>query len=140
MKKIENATIYHCDFCSKVSISKSGMSRHEISCKKNPNNKTPCASCQHCIKDFYFVIDNDYTKHYTEEEIENLKEDYDFKYDGCFALDCHKVTDFKCAIDNTKMFHNKVNALSKEKRDEIVSRCDKQMPQECTCYKSIYDF
>lgn len=143
MKRIENATIYHCDYCSKVSQSKSGMRVHEISCKKNPNNLTPCASCKHCIRETYYVTEDDKYTHYSKEEIDAevaAREEYYNLHTYCYdRLEYHKVTEFTCDVDGKKMYHNKVNRLSKEKREEILSRCDRQMPQECNNQESIYD-
>ena len=138
MKQIKNATIYHCDYCSKVSLSSGGMMRHEISCKKNPNNLTPCASCKYCIRDTYFVTEEDDSIHYSEKEINEKAAAYNTYYGDYFdRLEYHKITEFTCNIDGKKMYHNKVNRLSKEKREEILSRCDKQMPQECDAYEDI---
>lgn len=139
MKQIKNATIYHCDYCSKISLSKGGMIRHEISCKKNPNNLTPCASCRYCIRDTYYVKEDDDSIHYTEDEIAAKAEYYEDSYGDYFdRLEYHKETVFTCEVDGKKMYHNKVKRLSKEKREVILSRCDKQMPQECENYGGIF--
>ena len=38
MIKKENATIFQCEYCNKISYSAGGMRLHEICCKKNPIN------------------------------------------------------------------------------------------------------
>jgi hypothetical protein len=145
MKKIINATIFQCEFCNKISYSAGGMRLHEISCKKNPINLTPCASCYNCVKTSVLISDQhyrvgdleinvgdkiypDFLRKYEEERTTYYGEfeGYDLKY--------HRETTFICAIDCLRMYHNKVNRLSKEKAKLIKSKCDKQMPTECKNY------
>lgn len=45
MKVLENTTVYKCEHCNKVSISKSAMKSHECACKKNPTNVPKCDDC-----------------------------------------------------------------------------------------------
>ena len=146
MKKITDATIFHCDYCNKISLSAGGMRLHEISCKKNPVNLTPCASCIHCLRESSIISDQDY-------EVENIKigdeisKDFLRRYnDGRFNYYAgeyggeefahHKITEFTCKVDGAKMYHNKVNRLSKAKAELIKSRCNKQMPNECSNYEN----
>ena len=43
MKKQEG---YKCDFCNKMSTSKSGMMKHEAACRHNPENISLCKECK----------------------------------------------------------------------------------------------
>lgn len=47
MKKVEK-TVYKCDHCNRLSLSKSGIKTHGKFCRKNPENKTYCYMCEHC--------------------------------------------------------------------------------------------
>ena len=47
MKEVEK-TIYKCDHCNRLSLSKSGIKTHEKFCRKNPENTTYCYMCEHC--------------------------------------------------------------------------------------------
>ena len=138
MKKIK-ATVYHCDFCTKVSLSAGGMYLHEITCRKNPDNWTPCASCKHCNKNVYWETEEGDIYYSLEDVNKVAREVYYYVPETGYEerLKYHKVTEFTCGIDAKKMYHNKVNRLSKEKREEIISRCDKQMPSECSNYMEL---
>lgn len=37
---------YKCDFCSKMSSSKSAMMKHEATCRHNPENISMCKDCK----------------------------------------------------------------------------------------------
>ena len=43
---------YKCDFCSKMSSSKSAMMRHEAACRHNPENISMCKDCK-WLEKFY---------------------------------------------------------------------------------------
>ena len=45
--KVVSRTVYECEFCGKISKSKSGIKTHEKFCRKNPENKTYCYECEH---------------------------------------------------------------------------------------------
>ena len=47
MKEVEK-TVYKCDHCNRLSLSKSGIKTHEKFCRKNPENRTYCYKCEHC--------------------------------------------------------------------------------------------
>lgn len=47
--KVREATIYQCEFCGKVYLSKAWAEKHEYACYKNPKNNTLCFSCEHLI-------------------------------------------------------------------------------------------
>lgn len=46
--KVVSITVYECEFCGKISKSKSGIKTHEKFCRKNPENKTYCYECEYC--------------------------------------------------------------------------------------------
>jgi hypothetical protein len=50
MKKIQ---ALKCDHCSKLYQRKGACESHELSCKKNPENKRPCFECKHLTKERY---------------------------------------------------------------------------------------
>lgn len=69
MKEVLKA--YKCDYCSKVSISKYGMSKHEEACYKNPKNRTYCFSCEHSTskrKKYSYELSD----HYGEDLVEDV--------------------------------------------------------------------
>ena len=43
MKEVSKA--YKCDYCNKVSLTKSAINNHERSCLHNPSNRTYCYEC-----------------------------------------------------------------------------------------------
>ena len=52
-------TVYYCDHCNEKRFVKNAMVRHEIICKKNPNNKRACYGCLFLTKeDFEFEYDS----------------------------------------------------------------------------------
>ena len=113
MKKQEG---YKCDFCSKMSISKSGMMKHEAACSHNPENISMCKDCQWLDKfEGRYYDSNGYPSKYTE---------------------------FTCKATNKKLYHNKVLRYNKELRNSIISRCDGKMPSinEGCPYFQEYDY
>lgn len=114
MKKQEG---YKCDFCSKMSTSKSGMMKHEAACRCNPENISMCKDCRWLDK-----FEGEY---------------YDF--DG-YPL---KYTEFTCKATNEKLYHNKVLRFYKKLRDGIISKCDRKMPsinEGCPYFQECKDF
>ena len=47
MKLVSDKKVYQCEFCNKISLSKSAMQRHELACKKNPYNIRDCIGCKY---------------------------------------------------------------------------------------------
>ena len=45
--KIQQRTIYHCDFCNKYRLRKLAMEKHELRCPNNPKNYRACYHCIH---------------------------------------------------------------------------------------------
>lgn len=130
MEKLENKTIYKCDYCDRISLSAGGMSSHEKNCKKNPNRLTPCASCEYLER--------------TEQERECTDEDCDHCYYQLFNGDCRfsncqkefRETTLTCKKTGNKMYYaRKVERMPRYKREAIISKCNCPMPQECVMYK-----
>lgn len=135
MKTITDKKVYQCEFCGRFSFSKGGMAVREMNCKKNPKNWTDCASCvylkvesrriegsegERCSRcpNYYFEYDNGYS--------ECTKND-DYNCDGSIY-----ITDFICEKTGKKMYYEKkIRMMRKEKREEIIKRCDCAMPNEC---------
>ena len=116
MKSITDKTVYKCEFCGKLSLSKGAMKVHEMNCKKNPNNWTDCASCEYL----------NYETGYSE-----CARNGDNDCDGSLY-----ITDFICEKTGKKMYYErKVRMMKKEKREEIIKRCDCAMPCECEILK-----
>ena len=93
---------YKCDFCSKMSTTKSAMVKHEAACSRNPENISMCKDCK--------WLD---------------------KFEGqCYDAygNSSKYTEFTCKATNKKLYHNKVLRFYKVLRDDIISRCDMKMP------------
>ena len=133
IEKIENATIYKCSHCGKVSLSLSGMKMHDKFCKKNPENVTLCRSCANCVKSY----------HVGEEESRCggwMCRQYGMYGDIC-PDDCDgriHETRFTCQIDGARMYAPKVKGYWEEKRKAILEHCDRQMPSiaiGCPNYK-----
>lgn len=99
MKIIENKPIYRCEHCGKLSLSQSGMQRHETACRKNPANWAACGGCAH--------LDVTY-KWYDDKEV---------------------PCSFYCKLKNKRMYHSKVLRFANaERRNDIISGCDMVMP------------
>lgn len=107
---------YKCDFCSKMSISKSGMSRHEAACKYNPENISMCSRCKMLDKFEGYEYVDDYPVNYTE---------------------------FICKATAEKLYHNKVLRFKNTKaKDDIIGRCDRKMPninEGCPYFKKMME-
>lgn len=131
MKKLTNQTVFKCDFCSKISKSAGGMRLHELSCKNNPVNYTPCASCLKCIRTEKYYQDN---KEIDEDEYCHAM-NYNFG-NGRYGLpgNLKKETIFTCDHDGAKMYHHKILRLGKKISDHIIASCDRMMPTECNNY------
>lgn len=138
MKTIKSKPVYQCDFCGKLSLGKGGMVVHEMNCKKNPKNWVDCASCDY-LKSVRIKIEGSEGKrcprcpHYSFEYdtgySECLRNDnaYDDECDGSIY-----ITDFICEKTGKKMYYEKkVRMMRKEKREEIIKRCDCAMPNKC---------
>lgn len=107
MKKQEG---YKCDFCSKMSTSKSAMMRHEAACRCNPENISLCKDCKWLDK---YEDPDKFSSRYTE---------------------------FTCKATGKKLYHNKVLRFNKVKRDSITNRCDEKMPninEGCPYFEQI---
>lgn len=144
MFKKENVTVFQCEYCNKISYSAGGMRLHEICCKKNPINLSPCASCANCVKNSTLISDEEFNNNgfdvkYGEEVSKEFVEEQNrqteaYSREGYFKY--HRETTFTCSCDGSKMYHNKVNRLPKAKAKLIISKCDKQMPTECDNYET----
>lgn len=137
MKSITDKTVYKCEFCGKLSLSKGAMTIHEINCRRNPKNWTDCASCQY-LKVKRHVIENTIGQ--------RCKRCSYFDYDNYGYAECTNnddncdgslyITDFICEKTGKKMYYEKkVRMMKREKREEIIGRCDCAMPSECEILK-----
>lgn len=110
MKKQEG---YKCDFCSKMSTSKSAMMRHEAACRCNPENISLCKDCKWLDRFEGATVTNGYPTRYTE---------------------------FTCKTTGKKLYHNKVLRFNKGIRDSIITDCDGKMPninEGCPYFEQI---
>ena len=146
MDKKINVTVFQCEYCNKISYSAGGMRIHEICCKKNPANLSPCASCANCVKNSILISDEEIdNEEFTVREGDEIDKEFieeqnrqteAYMREGYFKY--HRETTFTCLCDGSKLYHNKVNRLSKSKAKLIISKCDKQMPTECENYKELW--
>lgn len=139
MKTIKDKPVYQCDFCGKLSLGKGGMVVHEMNCKKNPKNWVDCASCDYLHPESHKIECSEGKRcprcpHYYFE--------YDTGYSECTKNDDYNcdgsiyITDFICEKTGKKMYYEKkVRMMRKEKREEIIKRCDCAMPNECEIIK-----
>lgn len=134
MEKIENKPVYKCSHCGKLSLSLAGMTRHELLCKKNPDNWTDCASCEYLDR---ITVKLEGTRkkrcktcpHYDRMENDCNLEDTEY-CDGS-----QYITDFVCRKTGKRMYYRrKIFAMPKAKAKEIIERCDCPMPCDC-CLK-----
>lgn len=139
MKSIKDKTVYKCDFCGKLSLNKGGMTIHEINCKKNPKNWIDCASCA------YLKVESHVIENTTGQRCKRCQYHYvdygNYGYSECTKDDDNcdgslYITDFICQKTGKKMYYEKkVRMMKKEKREEIIKRCDCAMPCECEILK-----
>ena len=143
MKAIKDKPVYKCDFCGKISLGKGAMVVHEMNCKKNPKNWVDCASCDYLKSESRKIEGSEGKRcsrcphHYFE---------YDTGYSECTKNDDYNcdgsiyITDFICEKTSKKMYYEKkVRMMRKEKREEIIKRCDCAMPNECEIIKRERD-
>lgn len=132
MKILDNTTIYQCEYCGRISLSKGGTKYHERFCKKNPNIPSAGADCFSCS--LLKVVDADGER----PDCHGCAFRYfecDTGYSDCEKdwEDCQRQPkNFICTKTGKKMYYAyKVHRMAKEKRNAIIARCDCQMPQEC---------
>jgi hypothetical protein len=73
--KTKVETVYHCEFCNKVSINKGAMTRHVSKCRENPNNQHSCFTCKYLVVEepeyefpyYSFTCENEKCKFYNKE-------------------------------------------------------------------------
>ena len=104
-------TVYHCEHCNKISLSKGAMTLHEDKCRRNPLNRACCIGCNHLI-----VEDIEYKDNLSECNSDD------------FIPSVRPYRRFICDIDNKVMYHPKIRTFSKEKRDLIIGISQKPMP------------
>lgn len=116
MKKIENVTIYKCDFCKKELKREHAMFNHEKKCNYNPLNKRPCLEfCKHLERrDVQYEVGDDFSG----EPIYRTSQT------------------FFCALKNQLMLHPKLEHREDGKYLKNVWQKDEEveqdwMPKEC---------
>lgn len=139
MKTITDKKVYQCEFCGKLSLGRGGMVVHEMNCRKNPKNWTDCASCEYLKSVKTKVEDSENKRCY---RCPHRYIDYETGYSECTRNDDYDcdgslyITDFICEKTGKKMYYEKkVRMMRKEKREEIIKRCDCAMPSECEIIK-----
>lgn len=111
--KIQQETVFRCDFCNKPMFGKGAMSRHEKFCKMNPNNAHKCFEfCKYLKK-----VDN-----YTYDECGNP--------DGGVTMLCTKR--------NVKMYSYKFEK-NYNKPANILNGLER-MPLECDLHEYMNDY
>lgn len=100
---MKEQTGYKCDFCGKMSSSRSAMMRHEQACRKNPENLSMCARCK-------------FLRRY---------EDFSYDWHGKPV----KRTEMICTATGDSLYHNRVlRFTNKDITYEIVKHSDRKMP------------
>lgn len=106
--KIQQETVYRCDYCNKHMLGKGAMVRHEKWCKMNPKNAHKCFEfCKHLKKTTNYKYD-----------------DYGNQCGGTTML-CKKRNVYMYSFKYEKNIHKPVNALEGLER----------MPLECELYE-----
>jgi hypothetical protein len=57
--KIEVRQIYKCEYCNKLYQRKKLCEKHEMGCKKNPDNQRPCFGCENLTKEWKTIYESD---------------------------------------------------------------------------------
>lgn len=133
MEKLINQTIFKCSYCSRISMSAAGIYSHELSCRKNPHNKSLCSTCKHCKKQESYTEIGVRCVGCKHRELAFDKLGRLTYLSNCQLMDNNqcdgrqKIVDFICDIDGCKMYSNKIHRLSSEKAKKIKKRCDKPM-------------
>ena len=64
MKIYENKTVYKCEYCGKIYLVKRFAELHKDKCRKNPDRKHDCFSCQNLknidVYHFYDAYDGEH--------------------------------------------------------------------------------
>lgn len=141
--------VYRCDHCNKISISKGAIKLHEICCRKNPINHTPCASCKYLEKrvayklDYYVdedgclnlpITEDDHGKVISTEELRKLTNNFDdyISPEPWFQ----KKTTMYCTKRELRLYHPKIRRMGLDTAMTIIAQCDMQMPTTCDDYQA----
>lgn len=103
--KIQQETIFRCEFCDKPMFSKGAMSLHERQCKNNPKNKHKCF--EYCI--------------HLEKEHEEIRDEYGEVYSGGYSFHCKKLDK---PLYSYKIERFKTNEKRKEGKERMPAECD----------------
>ena len=121
MKEVQKA--YKCDYCSKVSISKYGMQRHEDACSKNPKNRTYCFGCERATtknKEYLYETYSPYGEDIVERE----------------AIDAPYCTHFNKYLIAPKLARASYFNLN----DEIEMLMPINIQEKCKYFENIFKF
>jgi len=126
MKKIENVTIYKCDFCKKEMKRKHAMEKHENECNCNPINLRPCLDWCKYLERKPVILG-------TGREDYNSGEEITKEYNG-----------FYCSLKKQYLIHPKAeyknpyikSEVTYNKNDDEITQ--ELMPKECADYKHIF--
>lgn len=73
--KIQDTTIYRCDFCNKTYFRRASAEKHEKHCFFNPENRRACLNCVHQVKKEVEIY-RGYEDPYTGEPLSKLMSFY----------------------------------------------------------------
>lgn len=111
--KIQQETVFRCDFCNKHMFGKGAMSRHEKYCKNNPNNAHKCFEfCKH------------------------LEKTTEYEYDD-YGNQCGGTT-MLCLKRNVKMYSFKYEKNTRKPVDALNGL--ERMPLECDLHEYKDDY
>ncbi|EJL66275.1 hypothetical protein [Flavobacterium sp. CF136] len=124
MKKIENVTLYKCDFCKKELKRKHAMDTHEKICNCNPENKKACMNgCIHLEKE---ELDVDFESYY---DYGNEEQHYSTK----------KILVFKCAKLDKLMFPWSIERKNLHVEYPSTFEYQEPMPKKCSDFSTNPD-
>ncbi len=114
--KIETKEIYKCEYCNKLYQIKRFAERHEIDCKRNPDNYRKCL---------------DWCSHLKKKSTMDYYDQYDGEHEQSISL-------LYCKKKNIFLYPPKVEHA--KKWFELGDELNEPMPTECNDYDSNVDY
>lgn len=119
--KIQEKTVFSCDFCNRKMFVKGAMTRHENICTKNPKNWSACIDCKFCEEkeeEFYYYSGN------PMEDNETVR----------------KSKSFRCTHLNQAMYPFAAEKKKLPTRFPETFEGQIRMPNKCEHYKSDIEY
>ena len=115
--KVQQRTIYHCDFCGVYRLRKAAIEKHELFCSANPANHRPCYTCIHLKVDKRVLMEQE---------------------DGYSLPTGLTQKTFTCSVFKKMMYGHKPELLDLPKKYREDYRDITAMPKECDEFEDHY--